>query len=481
MEFIINYGSVPAKSKQLNRSRCVNFYPVADTREPMEGHKSALSFNTCPGNELFSSGSGKGRGIFKFEGILYNVTGNIFSKVNQDGTRTTLGTLTSSSGKVKMVASYTEILVTVRYTTEAWVYNISTGAFTQVTDTGYPGADDVEFQDGYFIVIKNGQAYLSQSLNALTWTPSNTARPSAQGGTLRAILSYKDELVCFFNDTTQYFYNSGASFPFAQRRGATTFNGIIAPESAARVGTNIFYLGKSEKGTACIIKLTDYTPTVVSTEAFAEQISKLENYPSITDAFAFAYEYKTHIFYQITFPSAGKTWVYDDKTRLLHERESLTSDGMKLSRHMANNLVDYNGQLIIDDYQSGNLYKLNDEIYTENNQQITGYLVSIPISQEDKYIQMGSLQVLCSNGKALATGQGSDPQLALAISRNNKAFTAERFASIGKEGEYDARTKFNRLGTARTWVFKLTYAEPGAMEILKIIAHGLSDTQEGDS
>lgn len=478
MQIPINFGSAQQKSRKLNQASCLNFYPILDSREPPQNNKYPIAYYTCPGYELFSSGTGESRGIWQFGDIVYGVCGSNFYKLNQDGTRTTLGTLNTASGMVKMRASYSQLMISVLYSTEAWVYTFTTGAFTQITDVNYPGAEDLEFQDGYFISIVGGQLYLSQALNALSWTSINTARPSAQGDTLRSILSYKDELVLFFDKTQQYFYNNGASFPFAQRRGATQFFGIAARRTAVRIKDRIFYLGISETGTLGIIKVSDYNIVTLTDEAFHQQLA---SYSTIKDAIASAYEYKGHIFVQITFPTVGKTWVYDDTTKMVHERQSLTIDSQMVSRHTANNIVSFNNQIIIDDYQSGNLYKLNDNIYTENSRQIHGELISNPVSKENKFIQFHSIEADCSNGDAFATGQGSNPQLALAISRDNREFTAERFGSIGKIGQYDIRTKFNRLGTARTWVFKLTYAEPPAFQINSAIAHGISDDPEGDS
>lgn len=478
MQINVNFGSAQQKSRKLNRASCLNFYPVVDNREPPQNNKYPIAYYTCPGYELFSSGVGENRGIWQFGDIVYGVCGNSFYQLNQDGTRTTLGTLSSSTGPVIMRASNAQLMIAVLFTTEAWVYTFSTSAFTQITDVNYLGAEDLEFQDGFFITVLNGQLYLSQALNALSWTPQNTAIPSAQGDKLRSILSYKDELVLFFDKTQQYFYNNGASFPFTQRRGATQFFGIAARRSKVRIKDRIFYLGTGETGTLGIVKVTDYNMATLTDEAFHEQLSK---YSTIKDAIASAYEYKGHILVQFTFPTEGKTWVYDDTTKMVHERKSLTIDSQKYSRHTANNIVSFNNQIIIDDYQSGNLYKLNSNIYTENSRQIHGELISTPITKENKFAQFNSLEVDCSNGDALATGQGDNPQIALAISRNNKEFTAERFGSVGREGEYDIRTKYNRLGTGRTWTFKLTYAEPPALQINSVIVHGISDDSEGDS
>jgi hypothetical protein len=64
-------------------------------------------------------------------------------------------------------------------------------------------------------------------------------------------------------------------------------------------------------------------------------------------------------------------------------------------------------------------------------------------------------------GTGLIDGQGEDPQLMMQVSKDGgHVFGNERWVSIGKQGRYRARAKFNRLGRSRDWVFKFRVTDP---------------------
>jgi hypothetical protein len=64
-------------------------------------------------------------------------------------------------------------------------------------------------------------------------------------------------------------------------------------------------------------------------------------------------------------------------------------------------------------------------------------------------------------GVGLVSGQGSDPQIMMQISRDGgHAWGAEVWASLGAIGQYRARAIWNRLGRSRDWLFKFRVTDP---------------------
>jgi len=71
------------------------------------------------------------------------------------------------------------------------------------------------------------------------------------------------------------------------------------------------------------------------------------------------------------------------------------------------------------------------------------------------------------HGVGLATGQGSDPQMMISISRDGgHNFSAVRNRAIGAVGEYQTRTRLNRLGQGRDFVFKISISDPIPVSII---------------
>jgi hypothetical protein len=81
--------------------------------------------------------------------------------------------------------------------------------------------------------------------------------------------------------------------------------------------------------------------------------------------------------------------------------------------------------------------------------------------KDNKRLFFNSVEVLTEAGLADLSGQGSNPQMMLQMSNDGgKTWGTELFASVGKTGEYGARTRWDRLGSARNKTFKFSGSDP---------------------
>jgi hypothetical protein len=92
---------------------------------------------------------------------------------------------------------------------------------------------------------------------------------------------------------------------------------------------------------------------------------QIQQYGDISDAIAYTYQQDGHSFYVLTFPTANATWVYDVATQAWHERASFTNGDF--GRHRSNCQMTFNSKVIVGDYQNGNLYSFDLEVYTDHN------------------------------------------------------------------------------------------------------------------
>jgi len=114
------------------------------------------------------------------------------------------------------------------------------------------------------------------------------------------------------------------------------------------------------------MKADNYVTTRVSTFAIEAEIA---GYARIDDAIGFCYQLAGHSFYVLTFPHADHTWCYDITTKLWHEWAWIDSNGSE-HRHRANCYWACNGTPVVGDWQNGNLYALDNTVFTDNGQPI---------------------------------------------------------------------------------------------------------------
>ena len=119
-------------------------------------------------------------------------------------------------------------------------------------------------------------------------------------------------------------------------------------------------------GNSIIFRGAQYQVTRISTNAIENEIS---GYAQKEDAIGFVYQQEGHIFYCLTFPTANATWVFDIIQQHWHKRAWMDTSG-NLNRWRPNCFAPFNNQLIVGDYENGNLYGLDLDYYLDNGDPI---------------------------------------------------------------------------------------------------------------
>jgi len=337
-----------------------------------------------------------------------------------------------------------------------WRFQVTTD------DTFYPPKIPTE-QDGYGIYPRQAtnQFFISgiddlSSVNALDYAFANASPDNLVG-----IISIREETWMFCEDSIEIWYDTGnATFPFERRQNLLLGFGLAAPYSLTVTSNNILvWLGTNENGQRCMLACSGYSPQIISTEAINAEIA---TYETIDDCIAWSYSWKGHLFCTFIFPTEDKTWEYDFNTKMWHERLSRYENDdpkeqeYRLGRWRANCYAYFEGKHLVGDFETGNIYELSDDVYTENGDMIICERTTPHLHDELNRSFCEQLQIDFQAGTGLTIGQGSDPQAMLAISKDGgHAYNGEIWKSMGKIGEYKARAKWNRLGYARNWTFKL--------------------------
>jgi hypothetical protein len=161
--------------------------------------------------------------------------------------------------------------------------------------------------------------------------------------------------------------------------------------------------------------------------------------------------------YVINFPSAGASWLYDGSTGIWTKLKSYG-----VARHNAEFGFSFINRTLVSHYASGQIYTLTASALTDNGSSIERSITSETIANPDlDRLTVDCFRVDMEVGNGLATGQGSNPQIGLEVSRDNgKTWGAQMWKDIGAIGSYSKRIEWRRLGTSFNFVFRLTVTDP---------------------
>jgi hypothetical protein len=464
------------RSPNLNCQTCINLYPVIDQK----GGKAPTALYRTEGLTLFSDDDDLNyvtRGTFEENGILYAVIDNKFYTIDTAGTRTLRGTLLTSVGIIDMQSNGLQICIVDG--DNQYVYTQSTQVFTTNPSANFLGSYTIAYQDGYGIFFKPNTTtfYITDLfdfsiLNALDFDQADTSPDNLITG-----ISKSQELWLIKRNSAEVWYDTGnLDFPLQRRQTLVFRYGIAAQYSLVRVdNTYLVWLGRNEHSQTVVVAIEGYSAKIISNDAINYIFS---TYTTVDDAQAFVYEKDGHLMYVLTFPTEDRTWVYDLTTEMWHERRSQINNQepfispTRQGRWRPNTYAFFNNKHIVGDFESGKLFYLDDNNYTENGTPITWERTTYHLSQDEKYLFIDNLQIVVQSGVGLNDGQGSDPQMMLQVSKDmGHTFSAERWRSMGKQGQYKKRVQWTALGGSRDWVFRARGTDPVNTVILSARAN----------
>ena len=273
----------------------------------------------------------------------------------------------------------------------------------------------------------------------------------------------------FGSNSIEVWYDAGnADFPLAPIQGAFNEIGCVAAFSVAKLDNSVWWLGQDERGQGIVYRSQGYAAKRVSTHAVEWQI---QQYSTLTDAVAYTYQQDGHAFYVLNFPTANTTWVYDVATNLWHERAGFVNGDFVRSR--ANCQCNFQGNIIVGDYQDGSIYTLDLNNYADDDRPqkwLRSWRALPPGTNTLKRTAQHSLQLNLETGVGLNSGQGSDPQVMLRWSDDSgHTWSREHWTTIGKIGEFGKRAIWRRLGMTqklRQRIYEVSGTDPVKISIV---------------
>lgn len=317
-------------------------------------------------------------------------------------------------------------------------------------------AATIAFQDGYFIAgIRNSKQVQISKLapNGGTWDPGDTA--IKEGYSDNIVRVWVDQpggtyLWLFGNDTYEVWADTGALFPFQRVQSIVRSIGCDSAWSVAGVAGWRFWLWRTS-----IYAAKGFEADIISDNAVEHAISTYSTSDQ-NNAEAFAYFDQGRIFYVISFPSSGATWVYDMMEKAWHERQYFVNG--VYGRYRPRVSASIWGRHFVGDFQNSRIYELDETVYVDadigagaavlKRERIAPYL-----TDQEKNVRYNRLTLDIDTGVGLpvAPGQpGYDPTVIMKYSTNRgKNWSNQRSQKLGKSGETLERVFWTQLGSAR--------------------------------
>lgn len=337
-------------------------------------------------------------------------------------------------------------------------------SFSQITDPDFiPGFTNT-WLDGYFIKDRRGSSNRREwgrfdvSTDGSTYDALDFANAESNPDPLERVFADRGQCIMFGKVTTEFWTDSGTlDFPLSYQGSSTIEWGLAAKWSVAKFNNSVMFLARNLLGQVQVVLLNGYTPQVVSGVDLGYIINR---YPAVEDATAFSYMVDNHPMYQINFPTANATWLFDGQTGAWTELES---GGGRDRGEIGITFLD---EYLISDYENGNIYRLEPDTYTDNGMTIRRQITTRHVFDET-YVGIGRIILDIEPGVGLIQGQGFDPQIMLEVSKDGgHTWGQQLWRSFGKIGEYTHRAIWNRIGVSRDYVYRFTVTDPVKVVII---------------
>lgn len=439
--------------------RSVNLFPISSESGTS---KNIAALRITAGLELFSSiGGGPIRGCIEADGRSFWVSGNEFYEVLTNGTSVVRGSLLTNTSRCTLNYNGTQIMIIDG--TYGYIFTLATNSFAQITDPQFPSpAVYGTYQDNYFIVTKGGSAefYISALGNGTSWDALDFVSVESSPDDLVCVISDGTNLWALGKTTVEVFTNTGAAaFPFERIPGAVIQSGCAAPFSAVIFDNALTWLGQDDRGGSIVWRANGYQATRISTQAIEKKIAESDN---PVESYAYTYYEQGHMFYCLQVKGLDSTLVSDAATGYLwHEKSYRNPVTNADEQHRASCHVYFNNMNLVGDRERGIIYNQSLYIYSDNGDEIIRLRISPHIQDEKRLLTFSVFELDVEAGRALQTGQGSNPQMMMSYSDDGGfTWSYERTVSIGRVGRYKQRCRWTRLGSARDRVWKVSFSDP---------------------
>ena len=426
-----------------------NFYIEVDRESD-----TIAAFVPFPGLKPFADTSGSfGKGLGKYNNQLYAVTDNNLYKVASDATITNIGSVQTSDRCVLETDNSRLIIAT----GASKPYAFDGSSLTLGSDIDLAESSTVTYINNRVVYDGNNpDVIFAEPGNALSVNSLNVTSEDGKPDDTLAVKAFRDQVFVFGEESITPYYNSGTGNPpFNVIQNATANVGIGAIHSISTNYRSLYFLGSD----LMVYRIAGIQPEPIGNPAIGQAISSYQN-PDL--AYGVCFSFNNQYFYLLTFPGDA-SWLYTEGagwTRLAY--------GVNGLPHLISDYQYCYGKHLVSDRQSGIIYELDFDTFTDNSEVIQRRRDTRKISGKDfgfpgKEIYMDRLELVVETGTGLISGQGEDPRIMMSFSDDGgRTWSPEQWGYIGKMGSftYGQNPYWTDLGAFYERQFRFTVTDP---------------------
>lgn len=379
---------------------------------------------------------GKCRGMIEMAGALYVVSGQGIYKVTTTWAVTQIGTL-AGTGLVEMTrnAAPTPQAVIVANGNK---YAIASDTVTQITDADLPASVSATFLNQRIIYgISSGEFFWSATNDATDVDPADTVTAEGDPDALVAVRTHLQEVWVFGAESIEIWVDTGnATAPFRRQGAGVIPKGCIGRDTIAQLDNNIFWVGND----GIVYGASGYAFERVSHFGVEETIRKTVDKSTIE---SMSYIYGGTSWYILSGPDW--TWAFNRTLGKWHQKFSYGN-----SRWRGSQAVEFNGQIVVGDYERSVLYVVDRDSYSEGDEPIIWRLRNAPVHAFPNQISIDRLYLDFVTGVGLTSNDphSSNPQVGLRWSDDGgRSWSNQLLRPLGQIGQYQVQVTFENLGT----------------------------------
>lgn len=475
-------GSYQAASLIASAQRSINLFPESnpeETRPP-----TPVTHYPRPGFTPLGAPAvpGAGRCIYgATNGDGYAVVGNVVYYIDPNWKFNQIGVTQNNILTPAYMADNGTNIVLVDGTPQGYTIAMALRTFAQIADPNFLGSDRVDFID-FFLIFNQPRTpnWYSTEASSIVFNALFFGSKTRWADNIIAAIAVEDIVWILGPKKGEIWFNAGTTpFSFQAIPGNIVEQGCAAKYSVAKQDVNVYWLSQSPEGRAMVVRGRNNAAQRISTHAIENEFL---TYPRIDDAIGNCYQLRGHSYYKLHFPSADKTWGFDEATQQWHEDNWIDINGV-LRRSRAPFYAVMYGQLVALDWQNGQLYKVDQSNFTDNGVPITCIRsFSHVMAPDDERVSFWKLiaDIEVGNGTgtqnvptvespwSLGFSPGFGPQtlvepplISARVSlTRGESFGNKRLKPMGAAGFYRATPTWNRWGMGRDAIIEFSWSTP---------------------
>lgn len=350
----------------------------------------------------------------------------------------------------------------------------NTGTSIYLADVDAPTqCSHVDFLDQYLLAneIGTGRFHWSDVNAPTVWQTASFATAEGKTDDLVALHVAYREIYLWGRETTEIWFNDGTT-PFSRNPNVFIEHGLEAIYSlvphTTKTSNSWFWLNQDRR----LVRMTNRVPEAVSVPF--DKI--LANFSTVADCRAFLLQVNNAPLYVMTFPTAGRTLVYNLLRNDWHEWgywNPTTAVYDAYRGQVACYARAWNKHLV-GDRTNGKIYTASRDIFTDNGATIrtarrTG------VYDHGTSVRKRSFQNVIRFKRSVANQSTSDPKVTIRKNKDGKGWEQEQSYSLGQVGQHEPYIKDMGSGIYRTCQLEIVHSDDsdfvmmGGKEIIEVL------------